>query len=108
MSNKKTYFISDIHLGLPDREKSLQRELKLVNFLDEIKSMTKIEIASDSKVNFLLIRHKEKDLFLELKKRNILVADFRNANGLENMNYVRIIMRSKEKLDILLDKLRQI
>ncbi|NOZ34465.1 MAG: UDP-2,3-diacylglucosamine diphosphatase [Chlorobi bacterium] len=38
MSNKKTYFISDIHLGLPDREKSLQRELKLVNFLDEIKS----------------------------------------------------------------------
>ncbi len=38
MNTKKTYFISDIHLGLPDREKSLQRELKLVKFLDEIKN----------------------------------------------------------------------
>ncbi len=40
MNNKKTYFISDIHLGLPDREKSLQRELKLVKFLNEIKEDT--------------------------------------------------------------------
>ena len=37
MVNRKTYFISDIHLGLPDREQSLLRELKLVKFLDEIK-----------------------------------------------------------------------
>ena len=37
MNSKKTYFISDIHLGLPNREKSLERELKLVKFLDEIK-----------------------------------------------------------------------
>ncbi len=38
MNGKKTYFLSDIHLGLPDREKSFQRELKLVKFLDEIKN----------------------------------------------------------------------
>lgn len=38
MNGKKTYFISDIHLGLPDREKSLQRELKLVKLLDKIKN----------------------------------------------------------------------
>ncbi len=38
MKNKKTYFVSDIHLGLPDRKRSFKRELKLVNFLDSIKS----------------------------------------------------------------------
>ncbi|NPA69041.1 MAG: UDP-2,3-diacylglucosamine diphosphatase [Chlorobi bacterium] len=38
VNGKFTYFLSDIHLGLPDRKKSLQRELKLVKFLDEIKN----------------------------------------------------------------------
>jgi UDP-2,3-diacylglucosamine hydrolase len=37
MTSRKTYFISDIHLGLPNREKSLIRELKIVKFLNEIK-----------------------------------------------------------------------
>jgi len=37
VNTKKTYFISDIHLGLPSKEKSLLRELKLIKFLDEIK-----------------------------------------------------------------------
>ncbi len=35
---KKTYFFSDIHLGLPNAKLSLQREKKLVRCLDEIKT----------------------------------------------------------------------
>lgn len=38
MTNKKTYFLSDAHLGLPNHEKSLIREKLLVKWLDEIKA----------------------------------------------------------------------
>ncbi len=36
MSSKKVYFISDVHLGLPNREISLKREKKLVAWLSSI------------------------------------------------------------------------
>lgn len=35
---KKVYFASDFHLGIPDREKSLAREKRIVQWLDEIKA----------------------------------------------------------------------
>ena len=34
---KKIYFISDFHLGVPDYQKSLERERKIVRWLDSIK-----------------------------------------------------------------------
>ncbi len=34
--NKNTYFISDLHLGLPDKQRSKQREKKIVALLDEL------------------------------------------------------------------------
>ena len=34
---KKIYFLSDFHLGAPDEQSSLQREKKIVQFLNEIK-----------------------------------------------------------------------
>ena len=37
MVANKIYFLSDFHLGAPDRESSLEREKLLVEFLDEIK-----------------------------------------------------------------------
>ncbi len=37
MNKDKIYFISDLHLGLYPEKKSLEREKKLVNWLDEIK-----------------------------------------------------------------------
>ena len=36
-SGKKIYFLSDFHLGAPDRVSSLVREKKVVAFLDSIK-----------------------------------------------------------------------
>ena len=35
-SGKKIYFVSDLHLGVPNREKSLERERLFINWLDEI------------------------------------------------------------------------
>ena len=37
----KSYFISDAHFGIPNFEESLEREKKLVRWLDEIKSDAK-------------------------------------------------------------------
>ena len=37
ISTKKIYFASDFHLGIPTYEKSLEREKKLVRWLDEVK-----------------------------------------------------------------------
>ncbi len=37
MSNKKIYFASDFHLGLPSHETSLDRERRIVRWLDTIK-----------------------------------------------------------------------
>ncbi|MEO6228853.1 MAG: UDP-2,3-diacylglucosamine diphosphatase [Ferruginibacter sp.] len=38
-SNKKIYFLSDFHLGAPNQIASLEREKRLVRFLDSIKTV---------------------------------------------------------------------
>ncbi len=38
MTDKKTYFISDFHLGVPTYEESFDREKRIVDFLKKIKS----------------------------------------------------------------------
>ena len=35
---KKIYFLSDFHLGIPDHKTSLDRERKIIDFLDSIRS----------------------------------------------------------------------
>jgi UDP-2,3-diacylglucosamine hydrolase len=37
VTGKNIYFLSDFHLGTPDYESSLQREKRIVNFLDRIR-----------------------------------------------------------------------
>jgi len=47
-SNKKIYFLSDFHLGAPNFSASLEREKKIVSFLDNIrKDAAQIIIAGD-------------------------------------------------------------
>jgi len=40
IAGKKIYFLSDFHLGAPNPTASLDREKKLVRFLDEIKDQS--------------------------------------------------------------------
>ena len=37
LPTQKIYFLSDFHLGAPDPATSLQREKRIISFLDEIK-----------------------------------------------------------------------
>ena len=37
-SGKKIYFLSDFHLGVPNADKSLEREKQIIRFLDSIKN----------------------------------------------------------------------
>lgn len=39
--HKKTYFVSDVHLGVPNAEASLEREKKLVRWLTEIEEQAR-------------------------------------------------------------------
>ncbi len=41
VQNKKTYFLSDLHLGSPNKNLSLRREKKIIHFLNEIKDNAK-------------------------------------------------------------------
>ena len=61
-----------------------------------IRSLPSIELGSDSQTNVILLRHKTKDLFSELKKQKIFSADFRKIEGLEGMGFVRITLQRKE------------
>jgi UDP-2,3-diacylglucosamine hydrolase len=38
LNNKKIYFVSDCHFGVPTREKSLEREKLFIEWLDQVKS----------------------------------------------------------------------
>ena len=40
IENKQIYFLSDFHLGAPDKKSSLEREKRIIKFLDSIKSNT--------------------------------------------------------------------
>ena len=42
MENKNLYFVSDLHLGIPDHESSLEREKLLVQWLDSIRDKTEM------------------------------------------------------------------
>ena len=52
MNNKKIYFASDFHLGAPNYEKSLEREKKIVAWLDYITPTAKeIFLVGDVHIN---------------------------------------------------------
>ena len=47
-AGKKVYFLSDFHLGLPDHKSSLEREKKIIRFLNEaVKDAAVIFIVGD-------------------------------------------------------------
>jgi len=47
-AQKKTYFVSDFHLGIPSFEESAVREKRIVSFLNSIKpNCTELYIVGD-------------------------------------------------------------
>lgn len=78
-------------------------------FLEEqINQIPGLELITGSQANIFLLRHQQKDLFQQLFQRGILVADFRQADGLENMGFVRITVQDRNKNLQLLSALQQL
>lgn len=76
--------------------------------LSEINKLDNFEIGADSKTNIFILRHKNKSIFKELLKRNILAADLKNTLGLKGMNFVRITVKTRKENKILLEALKEI
>ncbi len=74
----------------------------------EISKLSNLEIGADTKANVYILRHKNKDLYQELLKQNILTADFRKAEGLEGSGYVRITIGNQDKNQLLLNALKEL
>lgn len=85
-------FSNAIKLSLQKERIFLMKHLNRIPHLEIIPSQT----------NLFLIRHTLKDLFTQLLKRNILVANMNNTPGLENTGFVRIsIGKRKENIQLI-------
>ena len=76
--------------------------------LSELLKLQNIEVIDTSQTNLILFRHKTKNIFQELLQRNILVADFNNAKGIEGMKFVRVSIGTREQNMLLVKTLKKI
>jgi histidinol-phosphate aminotransferase len=61
-----------------------------------ISKIKNIELGGLSKTNIYLLKHKYKNLYEELLKRNILTSNFNEVDGIKNRGYVKVTV-AKEK-----------
>lgn len=87
------------------RKKSQQETKRVVR---EMKKNKQLQVIGGSQTNVILVRHKKRDLFEELLKRKVLVADFRHALGIEGERFVRITIKDKNSNNFLLTLLKKI
>lgn len=79
------------------------------NFLfNQIINWHNFELVNGSQTNVFLLRHIQKDLFIELLKRKIIAADFRQAHGLNNQGFVRVTIQKRKENLILLKALNSL
>jgi histidinol-phosphate aminotransferase len=74
-------------------------------FLEKLSLLPDIEVASDSKINILLLRHRRGNLHQMLLNRGIKTYDFDNISGLVGMGFVRVALQTEEENDILIEAL---
>ena len=95
--NKKAYFAGDFHLGKPSSSISLQRELKIVNWLDYIKKDAQELFLMGDIFDFWFeykdVRPKENLLFInkisELIKLNINIHYFKGNHDLWMLDFFK-------------------
>lgn len=85
-----------------------QIDIERSRLFNEISKLKNVELGSKSETNIFILRHKTKDLFNELLKNSILVADFRQAPGLTNLGFVRLTLKTPRENRKLLEVLKKI
>ncbi len=96
LDNKKLYFLSDIHLGSPNDKVSLERELKLITFLDSIqKDAHSIFFVGDIFDFWFEYKHSVPKYFirffakiLELQQKNIRIYFLKGNHDLWMQDYI--------------------
>jgi histidinol-phosphate aminotransferase len=92
----------------PNKELAGIVELERTRVLRSIDLMKNIEYV-DSKTNIIILKHKKKDLFNELKKHKILTTCMNNCRGIDNMGYTRLTIQTNSEMNKkLVGALRQI
>jgi histidinol-phosphate aminotransferase len=97
-------------LDINDPNKELCRiiEEERGKVLRSINMMRNMEFI-DSETNTVLLRHKNKNLFYELKKNKILAANMNNCRGIDNLGYTRLTIQTNSEMNKkLVNALRQI
>lgn len=77
-------------------------------FESELKKISLIEMGSNSKTNFLLLRSKKINLFQALLERNILVTNLNHTDGINKQGFVRVTVRTQEENNKILDIIKNI
>ena len=76
------------------RKKINNHKILLENLLSENKNI----VVSDSVTNCLFFGHKNKNIFSELLKLNILALNLNNQEGIREKNFVRVTIHSSTSL----------
>lgn len=78
-------------------KKTIEQTNKLKKeILSAIKTNSNLHVVNKSQANVYLLKHKKIDLYQALMKQKIITADFCQAKGIENKNYVRITVANKK------------
>ena len=78
-------------------------------FEEQIKKLKNIRLASNSKINFVLLQTVGRlNLFKKLVEKGVLVTDLNQTIGIKNKNFVRVTLRDRQNNQILLKALKKI
>lgn len=88
-------YISRIKSKTRKTEQLIRKER--TRLFEKIRILPDLEIGAPSETTIFIIRLKKGDLFTQLMKRGIKVADIRNIPGLEEMGFVRVTIQSASK-----------
>lgn len=84
-------------------------ELERERVLDYLSSTCpNIKFITGSATNLILMKHKSKDLFLELYKRGAVASDWRKAEGISGEGFVRITIGQREHNDKIIEIMKEI
>jgi histidinol-phosphate aminotransferase len=92
------YIKKVVRITRREREKMFKVISRLENY----------HLGGQSVSNIFILKHKKRDLWQSLVRKNILAADFRQSLGLEGKGYVRLTVQSPEKNQKLLQVLKEL